>query len=90
MLKVDAYLFFYCLVVAGQVFVTLLLVKHLSANFSWCMISHLSFYLYYSFHLRGPITKNGGEDGRGEEGDDSQQDRHTSCESEDDFLVRDT
>ena len=40
-------------------------------------------------YLKGSIAEDCGEDGRGEEGDDGQQDRHAGCERERDFIVDD-
>ena len=38
-------------------------------------------------YFKGSIAKDCGEDGRGEEGDDGQEHRHTGCERERDFIV---
>ena len=38
-------------------------------------------------YLKRSIAKDCSEDGRGEEGDDGQEDRHAGCERERDFIV---
>ena len=40
-------------------------------------------------YLKRSIAKDCSEDGRGEEGDDGQEDRHAGCERERDFIVGD-
>ena len=40
-------------------------------------------------NLKRSIAKDCGEDGRGEEGDDGQEDRHAGCERGQDFTVDD-
>ena len=49
----------------------------------------LSFVLKVLKYLKRSIAKDCSEDGRGEEGDDGQEDRHAGCERERDFIVDD-
>ena len=50
-------------------------------------ISLISFVLKVLKYLKRSIAKDCSEDGRGEEGDDGQEDRHAGCERERDFIV---
>ena len=49
---------------------------------------NLSFYSQSQLkYLKRSIAEDCGEDGRGEEGDDGQEDRHAGCERERDFII---
>ena len=50
-------------------------------------ISLISFDLKVLKYLKRSVAKDCSEDGRGEEGDDGQEDRHAGCERERDFIV---
>ena len=50
-------------------------------------ISLISFDFKMLKYLKRSVAKDCSEDGRGEEGDDGQEDRHAGCERERNFIV---